>query len=1000
MLQRSLPCLKLGVLAIASLAADDLRAAAPSSLAELDFFEKKIRPVLVESCYECHSATSKNIRGGLLLDSREGVLKGGDSGPAIVVGNPKKSLLITGIRHEDKDPDMAMPPKKEKLSDAVIADFEQWVTMGAPDPRTGGPTVRTAFDPAKAAEHWAFKKVSAPPVPNPANQKNLAQNPIDHFVLESLAKNKLQLSQKADKHTLIRRVTYDLTGLPPSPSEVEAFVSDTSPDAYERLVDRLIASPHYGERWARHWLDIARYADTTGDRTVGKLRAPIYSYAWTYRDYVINAFNNDLPYDRFIVEQIAADHLPETKDNPATLAALGFLTLGKRFMGNENDVIDDRIDVVTKGLMGLTGACARCHDHKFDPVPTKDYYSLHGVFASSEEPATLPLISEAASEEQHKQYLDEVAKIQKEISDFENSQAGRLTAGMLERAGDYLMAVQTSGKSQSNFRNLARDKGLKAEVAAVWQDQLKVAEAAQKKKPDPILSPWITLAAIPEAEFSQKAPESIAALSTSNDTNPGIVAALKAKNPTSLAEVASVYTTCFEQLHKSLQLPTFATGKTAKAGAFEITQKPMNDENLEVLRKDVFGAASCMHPEERVVAKTFGVQYSTPLAIIRAKFAALDLSHPGAPIRAMALVDKAKPKDSPVLIRGEATNRGPVVPRRFLTMFAGEDSKPFQKGSGRLELAQSIASKDNPLTARVIANRVWQWHFGQGIVRSVSDFGTRSEAPSHPELLNWMAAWLMDHNWSLKQLNKLIVMSATYQQDSKPTKKGMETDPTNQWLWRYNVQRLDFEEVRDTLLTLSGHLDQSSAGGRPFKLSGATATDAATKKRYGANTDALKTSETKRSVYAMVDRAGLPEMFNTFDFANPDISTGERVLTTVPQQALFMMNSPFIADQVRGILQREDMPKAASLDDKVRFLFRLTMQRPPTTDELEAARKFINSDPSAALETNALVSPIAGSPETDAAKAVRKTSQANKSLDVWERYTQVLLLTNELMFVE
>jgi hypothetical protein len=333
-------------------------------------------------------------------------------------------------------------------------------------------------------------------------------------------------------------------------------------------------------------------------------------------------------------------------------------------------------------------------------------------------------------------------------------------------------------------------------------------------------------------------------------------------------------------------------------------------------------------------------------------------------------------------------------------MFAGEDSKPFQKGSGRLELAQSIASKDNPLTARVIVNRIWQWHFGQGIVRSVSDFGTRSEAPSHPDLLNWMAAWLMDHNWSLKQLNKLIVMSATYQQDSKPTKKGMETDPTNQWLWRYNVQRLDFEEVRDTLLTLSGHLDQSSAGGRPFKLSGATASDVANKKRYGANTDALKTSETKRSVYAMVDRAGLPEMFNTFDFANPDISTGERVLTTVPQQALFMMNSPFIADQVRGILQREDMPKAASLDDKVRFLFRLTMQRPPTTDELEAARKFINSDPSAALETNALVSPIAGSPETDAAKAVRKTSQANKSLDVWERYTQVLLLTNELMFVE
>ncbi len=990
----------MGALALAMIAPHTVNAAAPSSLAELDFFEKKIRPVLVESCYECHSATSKNIRGGLLLDSREGVLKGGDSGPAIVVGDPKKSLLITGIRHEDKDPDMAMPPKKDKLSDAIIADFEQWVTIGAPDPRTGGPTVRTAFDPAKAAEHWAFKKVSSPPVPKPADPKNVARNPIDNFVLDSLAKNKLQLSQKADKHTLIRRVTYDLTGLPPSPKEVETFTADNSPDAYEKLVDRLIASPQYGERWARHWLDIARYADTTGDRTIGKLRAPIYSHAWTYRDYAINAFNSDLPYDRFIIEQIAADHLPETKENPAKLAALGFLTLGKRFMGNENDIIDDRIDVVTKGLMGLTGACARCHDHKFDPVPTKDYYSLHGVFASSEEPATLPLIGQPASETEHSLYLAEVAKIEKEIADFEKSQAGRLTAGMLERTGDYLMVVQTAGKSASNFRNIARDKGLKAEVAAVWQDQLRVAEAAQKKKPDPILGPWITLAAIPEAEFAQKAPETIAALSANPAFNPGIMAALSAKNPTSIVEAAAAYTTCFDQLHKSLSLPTFTTGKNAKAGAFDVTQTPMSDESLEVLRKDVFGANSCMHPDERIVSKTFGVQYSTPLAVLKAKFAALDLSHPGAPVRAMALLDKAKPKDSPVLIRGEATNRGPIVPRQFLSMFAGEGIKPFQKGSGRLELAEAIASRDNPLTARVIVNRLWQWHFGQGIVRSVSDFGTRSEAPSHPEMLNWLAAWLMDHNWSLKQLNKLIVMSATYQQDSKPTKKGMDQDPTNQWLWRYNVQRLDFEEVRDTFLTLSGQLNQSAQGGRPFSLSGATASDAATKKRYNTDVSALKTADNKRSVYAMIDRSGLPEMFNTFDFANPDISTGERVLTTVPQQALFMMNSPFIADQVRGILHREDMPKTGSADDKVRFLFRLTMQRPPTADELEAARKFINSDPSNTVETNALVSPIAGSSETENAKTVRKTSQANKSLDIWERYTQVLLLTNELMFVE
>jgi len=354
-------------------------AAAPSSLARLDFFEKKIRPVLVESCYECHSATSKKAKGGLLLDTSEGLLKGGDSGPAVIPGNPAKSRLITGIRHEDKDPDMAMPQKKDKLPDEVIADFEQWVKMGAPDPRTGSSLAKSAaWDAAKVKDHWAFKKIANPPVPKTAAPEHFVQNPIDNFVLAKLSEKKLQPSPKADKHTLIRRVTYDLTGLPPTPEEVDAFLADKSPGAFEKVVDRLLASPRYGERWGRHWLDIARYADTSGNRS-GGARRPVYAFAWTYRDYVIEAFNNDLPYDRFIIEQIAADRLPESQQDKTRLTALGFLTVGKRFMGNANDVLDDRIDVVTKGVMGLTAACARCHDHKFDPIPTKDYYSLHGI---------------------------------------------------------------------------------------------------------------------------------------------------------------------------------------------------------------------------------------------------------------------------------------------------------------------------------------------------------------------------------------------------------------------------------------------------------------------------------------------------------------------------------------------------------------------------------------------------------------------------------------------
>ena len=980
------------------------RAAAPSDLAQLDFFEKKIRPVLAGSCYECHSAESKKLKGGLMLDTREGLLAGGDSGAGIVPGDAKKSLLIATIRHEHKDPDMAMPPKKEKLSAAVIADFEAWVAMGAPDPRSGnGAAKAAAWDAAKAADHWAFKKIASPEVPKPADKKGFIQNPIDSFVLQTLSKNKLQPSPKADKHSLLRRVTYDLTGLPPTSGEMEAFLSDPAPNAFEKVVDRLLSSPAYGERWARHWLDIARYADTSGDRKIGRLRTPLYSYAWTYRDYVINAFNNDLPYDRFIIEQIAADRLPESASDKKRLAALGFLTVGKRFMGNENDLLDDRIDLVTKGVMGLTGACARCHDHKFDPIPTKDYYSLHGIFASSEEPAVGPEMGDSTANPAYPDYLAEVAKIEQELKDYERAEAARLAAGMMERAGDYLLTALEASKTTDtskkggNFRLSARNKGLKAEVAAVWADQIRELETAKKTLKDPILGPWFTLANLPADAFAEKAPDVISAMAAAAEFNPAIVAAIVNKAPNSLADVAAAYTSAFEGLRTTMGLPEFQ-GRTAKGG-FQLakTQTQLQDETLEALRKDAFASNSCMRPDERTIARTLGVQFTNQQAIIRGKFASLELSHPGAPIRAMALVDKAKPRDSAVLIRGEPNNKGPVVPRRFLTVLGGDDSKPFTDGSGRLELAKAIASRDNPLTARVIVNRAWQWHFGQGIVRTISDFGTRSEPPTHPELLDWMATWLMDHNWSLKQLNKLIVMSSTYQQDSRPNDAAMAVDPTNQWLWRANVQRLDFEEVRDTLLTISDRLETSEVGGRPFQL--LDAPTAQPKGRYaGLEAGALKGSPNRRAMYAMIDRAAMAEIFNTFDFANPDISTGERVLTTVPQQALFMMNSPFVAEQVRSIFTRKDFPKTGTLEDKVRFLFQTTLQRKPTAAELDSARHFFDGIPESVLETNALISPQAGSGGLKKEKVSAAQSE-NRALNPWERYAQILVLTNELMYI-
>ena len=978
------------------------QAGAPSDLAQLDFFEKKIRPVLADSCYECHSAGAKKVKGGLLLDTREDLLKGGDSGPGIVAGNPKKSLILISMKHEDKDPDMAMPPKKDKLSDEVLADFEQWIKMGAPDPRSGKGIAKSAtWDAAKYVDHWAFKKISNPPVPKSEGGTGFIQNPIDNFVLAKLTEKKLQPSAKADKHTLLRRITFDLIGLPPTPEEMNAFLTDASPNAFEKVVDRLLASPRYGERWGRHWLDVARYADTSGDRQGGGKRNPLYPHAWTYRDYVIESFNRDLPYDRFIIEQIAADRLPESKTDKSSLAALGFLSVGKRFMGNENDTIDDRIDVVTKGIMGITGSCARCHDHKFDPIPTKDYYSLYGVFTSSEEVKDGTLLTDPEKNPHYMEFKSEVAKVDQEVEQYNKMEAARLLSGMMEKSGEYMLAAHEAShttdtrKKGDNFRFAAREKGLKAELASIWFDRVKEIESS--KKEDAVFGPWVKFAAIPEDQFAAQAPQIVKEIAAG--TNPVIAKALAEKNPTSLKDVAAVYTAVLGDLHQLLKLDEFIGYKGGNNSRFDIakTEVTLPDAGMESLRKYLYSQQSVLLPDERNMSRALGNQFTTKQNNIRNKVYSLELTHPGAPVKAMSMADKSNPRDAVVLVRGEPQNRGPVVPRQFLAIVSGENRKPFTDGSGRLEMAKLIASRDNPLTARVIVNRVWQWHFGQAIVRTVSDFGTRSEPPTHPEMIDYLATWLMDNGWSLKKLNKLIVMSAAYQQDSRPNDAAMKSDPTNQWLWRANVQRLDFEQVRDSLLTVGGKLDLAM-GGQPFSMGGA---GSGGKGRYAtADLSALK-GNNRRSVYAFIDRSSLPEMLNTFDFANPDMSTGERIMTTVPQQALFMMNSPFLVEQVKNILTRPDFPAAASDAEKVRFIFRTAFQRQPTDPELKIAEKFLA--PEAPQPKTTETSPVAiGEAEALEAKLRKKAAAGNtqmQPLSALERYTQIILLTNELIFL-
>ncbi|MBI3878183.1 MAG: PSD1 domain-containing protein [Verrucomicrobia bacterium] len=873
---------------------------------QLAFFEKKIRPVLVEQCYKCHSATSEKVKGGLLLDTKEALLKGGSTGPAIVPGKPDKSLLIKLLK-SDKD-DERMPPKGDALSDHVIADFEQWVRSGAPDPRVTpvGAKSGLTVDMEKAKKHWAFQPVSAPPMPQVKDSKHWARTPLDKFVLAKLEAKNIEPSPLADKRTLIRRATFDLIGLPPSPQEVADFLADNSPTAFEKVVDRLLASPHYGERWARHWLDVARYADTSGDRTGGKRADPKYPYAWTYRDYVINAFNADKPYDRFIVEQLVADRL-ELGESKMPLAALGFLTVGKRFMGNINEVIDDRIDVVTQGLMGMTAACARCHDHKFDPIPQRDYYGLHGVFASSQEPEDEPMLYPPADKAAYADFLKKSEEIEANIAGIRETEERRVLAMFRAGADKYLLAArefaQTANKKSASA--FSRQKGLDPDIFDQWVEALNKWQGAHH----PVLSPWFAIASLKDEDFAGKAKELAEKFATGSCDGKAInplVAKLFSAAPKSLDEVAEAYAKLFKDVDKAWQ-----AAEKDGAKSFEAPR--------EEVRLVLYGSDSPIRLDRRGFQRVIGNRIQNLEGAEHTKLSDLKLTHPGSPARAMALTDKARPADSFIMIRGEPANRGPVVPRQFLEILSTGKPEPFKNGSGRLDLAHSVASRDNPLTARVFANRMWHWHFGDAIVRTLGDFGLRSEPPSNQELLDYLATQFMGNGWSVKKLHKLILLSATWQQSSRDNPKNSAVDPGNSLFWRQNLQRLDFESLRDALLVLGGKNEFEKIGGPSVDLAGSG----------------------RRTLYGYLDRAKIPDAYRIFDFANPDMTAPQRLLTTVPLQALFMMNNPFVIEQARNITSRPEMISGGRDEEKVSFLYQLINQRSPSAGETKLALAYL-----------------------------------------------------------
>ncbi len=925
---------KFGMVLLPLLAAEGVRAA---DTAGIEFFESKIRPVLAENCYSCHSAEAKKLKANFRLDTREGLLKGGESEmPGVAPGKVEESHLIQAVRWDDES--LRMPPKK-KLADNQIADLEAWVKMGAPMPaaKTQATAVAsshpTAMTLAEGRKFWSFvlPREQAVPDVDPGNggvgKDNLSKgglgvspehssaasdqssggtpkplsskprNEIDRFLLAKLAQQHLSFSPAADKRTLLRRVTYDLLGLPPTVREIKDFTADASPDAFEKVVDRLLASPHYGERWGRHWLDVARYADTKGYVFDEERR---YAFSFTYRDWVVRALNEDLPYDQFLVQQIAADRLDRKGDNKP-LAALGFLTLGRRFLNNPADIIDDRIDVVCRGTMALTVSCARCHDHKYDPIPSADYYSLYGVFASTNEPAELPLLG-AAEPAKAAEFEAELAKRKAELETFTNKRYAEVVAGLhtKELIAGYLLAAQKNVEPahviSEDFEVPDDTKKLSPWMTRRWEAYLK----AQAPSNDGVFQAWRRLSGA-EKNLAATAEE----LARTPSINPIIARfVLAAPAPKSMTEVANRYAAAIVAFD----------GKT-----------PQPDPAIEAVRLVLNGPDAPANTQLADAEHLFGNVDRMKKRGLKAAIDTHIATHPGSPLRAMAVEDAPQPVTPHIFKRGNPTNLGAEVPRQMPAILVSDERKPFTSGSGRLELARAIASQSNPLTARVIVNRVWQYHFGVGLVRTPSDFGTRGSLPTHPELLDWLALRFMNEDgWSLKKLHRRIVLSAAYQQASIDRPDARDIDPENKLVWRQNPQRLDFESMRDSLLAASGAIDLAM-GGRSVDI-------------------LAQPFVPRRSIYAFIDRQNLPGLFRTFDFASPDATSAQRFTTSVPQQALFMMNSPFAIEQAKKLAARKDVADQPDAAARIGALYRFALGRAPTPQEADLAARFVQTE--------------------------------------------------------
>ena len=892
----------------------------PWSAEEIEFFEKKVRPVLVNRCYECHGAEKQ--KGGLRLDSRSGVLSGGDTGPALVPGKPEESLLVKAISYED--PDFQMPPKNP-LPKAESEALRDWVKRGAPDPRLEQIASEKDSVTTRGEDHWSYQppRKSSPAV----SPSGWAKGSIDQYIEEGFEKKGVKPADDADPAALLRRVYFDLIGLPPSAEEISEFTREPSAEALERVVDRLLASPQFGERWARHWLDVARFAESV------TLRGFVFEHAWRYRDYVIEAFNSDLPYDRFIREQIAGDLLEcsTLEERQRGRVATTFLVLGNINYEEQDkaqlrmDIVDEQLDTIGKTFLAQTIGCARCHDHKFDPIPTKDYYAMAGILRNTKSvehanvsnwmEVPLPLTPEREASFKEQEAL--TAKLQEQIKarkgELGKSSGGKSSEGAIDpkklpgividdkdarRVGEWQHSTYT-GKfvGLGYLHDLADGKGSK------------------------------TLTFLPELSRSGKYEVRLAYVPSNNRAANVPVTILHAGGET-IVRVDQRATPPIDERFMVLGQFEFEKGNQGYVLiSNEGTREHVIADAVQFIPvAELNQLAEVGKGDEGDAQKEERAKLAAEIKELEAELKQVSESGPARPM-VMSVLEEKVIEDTHVHIRGSVHSLGEEVPRGFLQAAGGGESMILPNDqSGRRELAEWIASAQNPLTARVMANRVWHWLFGKGIVGTPDNFGTTGARPSHPELLDYLALRFVEEGWSMKELIREIVLSRTYRLSSEAPQELLEADPENRLFARAERRRLGPEALRDTILLLSGKL--SLEGGGATYRSGLKAD-------YG-----YVDESTRRSVYVPVFRNALPEIFELFDFADPSMVTGQRNVSTVAPQALYFLNHPFVIENARLTAERL-LEKGGAEETRLREFYLEAIGRPPTPNEEAVAREFL-----------------------------------------------------------